>query len=333
MDIKTFSKMSKATAAVLILVLLYSLFQIYIPTDFRSQSTINYEVKRGLGNDEIAKELEGLGVIKSAFFFRMYTFLSFNHTGLMAGKYTISPNMSIYKIVKKMTTGDTVRDRFVIYEGMTASQIGEYLESRDICAAEEFQEIINTDYSLFFPFLEDKPNNLDLEGYLFPDTYEVSTDQTCEQFVEAMLTNFGKKLTPELQAKIAEQNKTIFEVVTMASLLEKEVKTLEDKKIVSGILWKRLEIGMPLQLDATVNYITGKNDPGVSIKDTQIDSPYNTYRYKGLPKGSISNPGLDSIIAALEPVQTDYWYYLSDGTTHYAKTLQEHAANKSKYLE
>jgi UPF0755 protein len=333
MDIKTFSKMSKTAGALLLLILLYSLYQIYIPVNYTSEEMVNYVIEKGSGNSAIAKDLEDKGIIRSAFFFRMYTFLSFNHTGLMAGKYTISPKMSIYKIVKKMTTGDTIRDRFVIYEGMTAAQIGEYFESREVCAPEEFDEIMHRDYSKFFPFLADKPADATLEGYLFPDTYEVSTDQTCEQMIDAMLINFGNKLTPELQEKIKGQDKTIFEVVTMASLLEKEVKTLEDKKIVAGILHNRLQMGMPLQLDSTVNYITGKNDPGVLIKDTQIDSPYNTYKYKGLPIGPISNPGMDSISAALEPTETDYLYYLSDGKTYYAKTLKEHAANRAKYLD
>jgi UPF0755 protein len=145
-----------------------------------------------------------------------------------------------------------------------------------------------------------------------------------------MLANFGKKLNPELREKIAVQKKTIFDIVTMASLLEKEVITLDDKKIVAGILWKRLEIGMPLQLDATVNYVTGKNDPSVTIKDTTIDSPYNTYKYKGLPKGPISNPGIDSIIATIYPKKTNYWYYLTDGKTIFSETLQQHNTAKAK---
>ena len=118
----------------------------------------------------------------------------------------------------------------------------------------------------------------------------------------------------------------------MASLLEKEVRTLDDKKIASGILWKRLGVGMPLQLDATVNYITGKSDASVLFKDAKIDSPYNTYKYKGLPKGPISNPGIDSIMAAIYPIQTKYWFYLSDGITHFSETLQQHNAAKRRYL-
>ena len=148
-----------------------------------------------------------------------------------------------------------------------------------------------------------------------------------------MIVNFDKKLNSDLRQQILEQKKTIFDVITMASLLEKEVRTLEDKKIVSGILWKRLSVGMALQLDCTVNYVTGKNHPGVLIKDTKINSPYNTYKYPGLPKGPISNPGMNSIIATLNPTKTDYWFYLTDGTTHFSKTAEEHSAKKAKYLK
>ena len=119
----------------------------------------------------------------------------------------------------------------------------------------------------------------------------------------------------------------------MASMIEKEVKNMSDKKIVSGILWKRISVGMPLQLDSTVNYVTDRSDPSVTIKATKIDSPYNTYLYKGLPKGPISNPGIDSIIAAMNPTKTDYWFYLTDGVTIFSKTAEDHAAAKAEYLD
>jgi UPF0755 protein len=298
-----------------------------------SDETISYTIQKGWGNDDIAKELKNLGMIRSSYFFQLYTFVSFNHTELQAGKYTLSPRMSIYKIVKKMASGDTKKDRFVIYEGWTVADIGEYLESRELCTKEEFSVAIEKNYELEYEFLVGKPNDVGLEGYLFPDTYEIFEGQICEDIIKKMLTNFDNKLTPEIRTEIQSQHKTIFEVITMASLLEKEVKSLEDKKIVSGILWTRLDIGMPLQLDSTINYITGDSYPSVSIKSTKIDSPYNTYKYRGLPKGPISNPGMDSIIATLEPTKTDYLYYLSaSGKTYFAKTLQEHATNKAKYL-
>jgi len=332
-DIKTLKKITKVVVIFLFLFLAYSFFQVYVPFNPMSHETITYTVQKGWGNDDIAKELKSLGMIRSVYFFRFYTIVSFNHSELMAGKYTISPNMSIYKIVKKMANGDMIKDRFVVYEGWNVSDIGEYLESRELCTKEDFIKSAKEDYSSEFKFLEDKPKDVSLEGYLFPDTYEISEGETCQDIIKTMLANFEKKLTPEIQAEIKAQDKTIFDIVTMASLLEKEVKTLEDKKIVSGILWKRLDVGMALQLDSTVNYITGGNDPSVSIKSTQIDSPYNTYKYPGLPKGPISNPGMDSIMAALEPTESAYWFYLSDGSTHFSRTLEEHNVNKAKYLD
>ena len=152
---------------------------------------------------------------------------------------------------------------------------------------------------------------------------------------EMMRANFEKKLTPDLRAKIEEQGKTIFEIITMASIIEKEVITLEDKKLVSGILWKRIGIGMPLQSCATISYITGKKTTKVSVEETQIDSPYNTYKYAGLPIGPICNPGMDSIIAAIEPEQSPYWYHLStlEGETIFSRTFEEHNIAKAKYLK
>jgi len=332
-DAKTFNTAMKLIGICFVLIALYSFFQIYVPLNPVSHTTITYTVQKGWGNSDIAKELKSLGIIRSSYFFQLYTIASFNHTELKAGVYVLSPNLSVYKIVKKMAGGDTIKDRFVVYEGWSVGDMGEYLESRGLCTRTDFIKASEEDYSAEFKFLEDKPKDVNLEGYLFPDTYEISGAQTCQDIVRTMLANFEKKLTSEIQTEITTQKKSIFEIITMASLLEKEVKTLEDKKIVSGILWKRLDVGMPLQLDSTVNYVTGGSSPSVSINETQIDSPYNTYKYKGLPKGPISNPGLDSIIAALEPTKSSYWFYLSDGKTYYAKTLEEHAANKAKYLD
>ena len=150
-----------------------------------------------------------------------------------------------------------------------------------------------------------------------------------------MLENFDLKLTLELRQEIASQEKTIFEIVTMASLLEKEVRTLDDRKLVAGILWKRLENKVPLQVDATVAYITGKKTTKVSKEDTEIDSAYNTYKYLGLPLGPICNPGIESIVASLYPQDSNYWYYLStpEGETIFSRTLQEHNIAKAKYLK
>ena len=185
------------------------------------------------------------------------------------------------------------------------------------------------------------PKNLSLEGYLFPDTYYFRKEEGgdgkegIKNFVKLMLTNFDKKLTPALRTEIERQKKSIFEIVTTSSLIEKEVRTFDDKKIVSGILRKRLKTGIPLQIDATIVFITGKKTTEISIEETKIDSPYNTYKYKGLPLGPIANPGIESIIAALYPESSEYWYYLSapDGKTIFSRTLEEHNIAKFKYLK
>jgi len=312
---------------------LYICFQVYYPLNPKSQESITYTVQKGWGDEEIAKDLKKSGIIRSSYFFQFYVVTSLRDRNLKAGEYEISPNMSIKEIAQKMASGDIIKNDIIILEGWDAENISDYLEKKGVCKEGEFSELISQDYSAIFGFLADKPKDVNLEGYLFPDTYEVAKGQTCQEMVEDMLLNFDKKLTPELRQEISNQKKSIFDVITVASLIEKEVRKMEDKKIVSGILWKRLEAGMPLQLDCTINYITNKNDPSVLIRDTKIDSPYNTYMYKGLPKGPISNPGINSITAALYPTETKFWYYLSDGTTHYSETFEQHQSAKAKYLD
>lgn len=327
-----FKNVATAVGIFLLVLFLIFFFEVYIPVNPNSHETVTYTVEKGIGDEEISSALKDLGVIRSVYFFRLYTVLSLRHLSLQAGKYNLSPKMSTYQIVKKMYSGDIVTEKLRILEGWTIDDMGDYMESKEICTKDWFISLTAKDYSADFDFLKDKPEDASLEGYLFPDTYAVAEGETCEHILSMMLNNFGKKLTLELREEIAEQNKSIFDIVTMASLLEKEVRTLDDKKIVSGILWKRIGADMPLQLDATVNYVTGKSDASVLIKDTKIDSPYNTYKYKGLPQGPISNPGVDSIMAAIYPTATKYWYYLTDGITHFSETFEQHVAAKAKYL-
>lgn len=171
------------------------------------------------------------------------------------------------------------------------------------------------------------------EGYLFPDTYFFSDSATAADVQSRMKANFDKKIKP-LSADIEKSKHTLRDIVTMASILEKEVATSEDRAIVSGILWKRIELGMPLQVDATFMYLLGKKSSELTAADLKIKSAYNTYRNKGLPAGPIGNPGISALQAAVHPKSTPYLYYLADknGITHYAKTFDEHKVNKEKYL-
>lgn len=312
--------------------------QFYVPKDLKSTTKIFYIVERGVDDGKIAKDLKELGIIKNSLFFRLYIIISDNHPKIQAGNYELSSSESIAFIVKKFVLGNTVKHRITVIEGWNTREIAQYLESRKLFSPGDFLGATLEDWSRNFSFLKERPMSAGagLEGYLFPDTYEIIPDGNPKELIKNILANFGKKLTNDLRNEIASQKKSIFEIITMASILEKEVKSKEDKKMVSGILWKRIQTGVPLQVDATINYITQRNDASVAIKDTKIDSLYNTYKYYGLPKGPISNPGLDSIMAAIYPTESDYWYYLSaksDGRTIFSKTLEEHNLAVVKHLK
>lgn len=244
-----------------------------------------------------------------------------------------------------------------ILEGWTLENIGAYLDSFPAWDREDFDKIAGRrmidyrqeaqekqlpDFSERFSFLEDKPAHYGLEGFLFPDTYRVFADATLEEVVVKMLENFDRKLTAEMRAEIAKQGKSIYEIIIMASLIEKEAPINyrdaenRDARLVSGIFWNRLRIGQALQADATLSYLFNNNKPAHSGAELTVDSPYNSYKYRGLPPTPICNPGLKAIGAAIYPLKTDYFYFLTtlDGAAiYYAETYQEHLQNKYKYLK
>ncbi len=294
---------------------------IYLSKSTRNAKGKIFLIKKGEGVKKISLDLEKQGLIKSGFLFQVYVFLSGKGKNLQAGEYKLSESMDIPTIVNIFSSGKTIKKRITIIEGWDIKKIGDYLqEKRIIPSAEKFTEYCQ----------EHK-----LEGYLFPDTYEVGPGESLKEITERMIDNFNKKLTLKLRRRIEEEKKTIPEIMTMASLIEKEAKTMKDKKIISGILWKRLKYHMPLQVDATINYINKREGKEVYLKDLKIDSPYNTYQHIGLPPAPICNPGMESIIAAIYPEKSDYWYYLSgsDGKIYFSKTLAEHNLKRIKYLK
>ena len=171
------------------------------------------------------------------------------------------------------------------------------------------------------------------EGYLFPDTYLFLPNSEITQVLSFMKNNFDKKIQ-SIESEIIEFKKPLNDVIIMASILEEEARKTDTRRTIAGILWKRLSVGMPLQVDVTFQYINGKKTFELTTEDLKIDSPYNTYKYRGLPPTPISNPGLDSILSAITPIETPYFYFLSDkdGNMHYAKTFSEHKKNKELYL-
>ncbi|MFA4834117.1 MAG: endolytic transglycosylase MltG [Patescibacteria group bacterium] len=313
---------------------------------------IQFLVSSGESVKQIGKNLAEAGLIKSEFYFK--TYIRNNDLGakLQAGEYLLNPSLSIKKIVEILTGGQAQsKERNIkIIEGWNIREISQYFEREGMFQSEELLELIGfpqvdyrnnkempgpKNYAASFDFLKDKPAYYSLEGYLFPDTYRIFKDATLDDIVLKMLNNFDKKLTPEMRADIKKQGKTIYEIVAMASIIEREVRSEDDMKIVSGIFWDRIKNKQALESCATLAYILGVNKPQYTTEDTKIDSPYNTYQNRGLPPGPISNPGLKAIRAAIYPEYTDYNYFLSrpdTGETVFSRTYEEHVGNKAKYL-
>jgi len=325
-----------------------TLFYLYV---LPSHNDGIFKVKKGETLNQITKNLKKEGFIKFGFPFYFYVLAKGKDADLKFGAYLLTRDDSVFDIANKIIAGETTKIKVTIPEGFNLNQIEKELREPTGLTKipEELLKYYNEDWILDEPnlkkfrvrdfkdefnFLKDAPADASLEGFLFPSTYYFYPGQTREEIIRVFLGNFNRKLTPELRKEAEKQGRTIFEIVTMASLLEEEVRTLEDKKLASGILWKRLENNWPLQVDATITYITGRRTIRISLAETKIDSPYNTYKYLGLPIGPISNPGLNSILAALNPVKSDFWFYLSalDGRTIFSKTYEEHNLAIAKYL-
>ena len=284
---------------------------------------------------QISQRLEQQGLIKNHLFFEAYGLLTGQYKKLQPGRYLLSAALNISQIANKIARGDYAPENLTIIEGWTLNNILKQLKEQNLASANDFLQTAGQDFSASFSFLRDKPKELDLEGYLFPDTYQLRINDPAQALINKALRNFEQKFNLQLQTKAQSQGRSIFDIARMASLLEKEVKTYQDKKIVAGILWKRLDSGWPLQIDATVGYLKGKASLELTKEDLALDSEYNTYKHKGLPKGPICNPGLESLRAAVEYQASDYWFYLSkpDGSTVFSKTLAEHNKNREKYLK
>lgn len=308
---------------------------IYLPYQPYSEEQIVFNIEKGQGLREISANLKKAGIIKSEVLSNLFVLVRGVQSKLQAGKYILTATMNIPEIINKLSTGDTIKEKITIIEGWNLRDIGWYFENKGMFQAEELFEVAAKDFSDEFDFLKEKPKKVSLEGYLFPDTYEITPEATVEDILRKMLQNFDEKITPELREEIASQGKTLFEVIILASILEKEVKTYEDRQITAGILWKRLRMGWPLQVDATLAYLTGKESLNLTKDDLKIDSPYNTYKYYGLPLGPICNPGLESIKAAIYYKENSYWFYLTtpEGEAIFSETLEEHNIARFNYLK
>jgi UPF0755 protein len=331
------------TIVILVVAFLVALVWYKSQANYKATSDIKLEVVAGAKVDDIANNLWQVGLIKSPLIFKIEVRLAGKQDKLQAGNYVIKAGNDMSNIISLLVRGevDYNEKNILIKEGMRLTEINKYLQDNKMLA-DDCSPFFSTYISKLpdnlknYDFLREAPTKVDLEGYFFPDTYRVFADATCEELITKALNNFNNKFDAEMRAEVKRQNKTIFQILTMASVLEKEVKSEADMKIVSGIFWDRIKNGQRLESCATLAYILGENKPQYTLADTQIDSPYNTYRNDGLPPTPINNPGLKAIRAAIYPTKTDYNYFLSrpdTGETVFGKTFEEHKANKAKYLK
>lgn len=288
------------------------------PPEFTPRTIV--VVEEGWSLPRIAAELEERHVVASADALRFAVKLKGGDRGIPSGAYLFDKPMNLFAVAAQLSSGThgitTVKLTFP--EGTTAAEMGVIAaEALPLAAADEFATLA-------------RPH----EGYLFPDTYFFYETATSGVVIAALRENFDKK-TAAFRVEAEASGRAWDDVITLASLVEEEAVTPEDRAIVSGILLARIDKGMALGVDATFAYTEGKGTRQITVSDLEDrDDPYNTYRHKGLPPGPITNPGLDAIDAALHPTTTAYLYYLSDehGVLHFAKTFEEHKANKAKYI-
>ena len=282
-------------------------------------------VQPGMTGGDIGEMLEQRGVIRNRQKFWLIAKLGGEEKKFKAGTYHMYVNMPIREALDVLVGGEVSMLRFTIPEGFTVREIASRLEKEGIVSSKEFLEAAKR-FSPYRYMKAPREAMFRAEGFLFPDTYEVEPGTSAEAILQMMARNFDDKLTDEMRAKAEKLHLSIYELVTLASLVEKEARFEEDRPMIAQVFFKRLEINMPLQSDTTIQYLLDAPKEDVTYADTEIDSPYNTYQHYGLPPGPVANPGLASIEAVLEPADTDYLYFVADraGHNHYSKGYDEH---------
>ncbi len=290
-----------------------------------------FVVEHGAASGKIAAALQKEGLIKNAQAFLWYSRLTGKSDKFKAGQYLISPSLNVPQIADLLVKGKVATVTFTIPEGYHLRQIADVFVKAGISTEEEFWRVVK-DGDFHYPFLKDLPHNeRRLEGYLFPDTYIIPKGMKTEQVIDLMLRQFDqvyKKLPPN------KSGLSMHEVVTLASIVEGESRLDVERPLIASVFLNRLKINMKLDSDATIQYLFDKRKERVLYKDLEIDSPYNTYRNRGLPPGPIGSPGEASLRAVLTPAETNYLYFVAkkDGSGQhvFAATFNEHVRNKRR---
>ncbi len=286
------------------------------------------KVKSGMTTGTIADILLERNLIRNRTVFLFAARQAGLDKSLQAGEFAFSRAMNVPQIIEIMAKGITVYSEFTVPEGFTVEQIAALLAEKGLARKDRFLALAQN----YSPF-DKQPSRPDVkyraEGFLFPDTYRINRGASEEDVLQIMAKEFERQFTPELQAKAKDIGLSAYEVIVLASLIEREVQLAKERPIVARVFLNRLKIEMPLQSCATIQYILGYAKEELTIADTQLPSPYNSYLNAGMPPGPVANPGLSSIQAALNPAEGDWLYFVVDGKTgghRFSRTLAEHEA-------
>jgi UPF0755 protein len=304
-------------------------------------SPVRFVVQPGATAGDIAEQLAQGGVISDADLFKRYVQYQGLDAGIEAGEFTLRETMTIPEIAQALQEARRPEQIIIIREGLRLEQIAAEVAQQTTIAEDAFLQLATTgwrDQGYPFGFLSRLPDNASLQGFLFPDTYRLPENPSAGDLVERMLSAFDERVTPQIAAAGAERGMDLYEVVTLASIVEREAVLDEERPVIAGVYHNRLEFGWTLDACPTVQYALGAPGnwwPRFTLEATRTSSPYNTYENLGLPPGPICSPGLASIKAAAEPADTDYFFFLADctkddGSHLFAVTEDEHYANYAR---
>lgn len=294
------------------------------------QSAVTIEVTSGETLDGIAQQLRDAGVVSSARLLGLYGRARKLATRIQAAEYDFPPHVTMVEVADILAAGGRPAEVWItVPEGFTAAQISGRLSRAGLDASGAFLQVVHGARLTLGPW-----TTHGLEGYLYPDTYLVPRHASAGQIAGLMTGEFEKNLPANAVALAHHLGFPIPQIVTIASMIEREAKVDVERPIIAGVIYNRLHLGMPLEIDATIEYALPHHKPELSLRDLAVDSPYNTYRHRGLPPTPIANPGKKSLLAAFHPEKVDYLYYVyrGNGRHQFSRTLQEQQAAESKYL-
>ena len=296
----------------------------------RPSQQVTLTIQPGSSVAEIGRQLENAGVVRSATAFGLLVRARGDGRTIQAAEYVFAPHESMAEVVRVLDAGGRPPSVwFTIPEGFTAEQIGAVLQSHGVGTKAEFMAVVRSTNVSF-----GSVSSRGLEGYLFPDTYQVRRDATPRDVAAIMTARFMHELPQDYREAARRLGRTVPQIVTAASLIEREAKVDVERPVMASVYYNRLHRGMPLQVDATIEYALPSHKTALSFADLKIDSPYNTYLYAGLPPTPIANPGRASLEAAFHPSVSGYLYYVYKGNGHhqFSDTLEEQQAAERRYL-